>query len=226
MLKLEKVYCKTIDKIQKLKLEMPQIAELIELLESSGNVIIFGGAIRDFVLDRQPRDYDFVIDTKNSISDYLRNYNYIKNSFDGYKVLLSEARLDIWALKDTWAFKKGIITQDISNLTKTVFFNADAVAVNITTGQVFESGFVEAFESKVLNIILAENPLPELCVLRAFAFNKNYSFEYSHELFEYITNWISRTEAPLQVLLKVQKTHYNRTLFTENDIMELINRFT
>ncbi len=203
----------------------PELAELLNIIGKSGSVIIFGGSVRDFILENEPRDYDFVIDTKYDLNNILSNYNYSRNNFGGFKVQIGNDRIDIWALRDTWAFKNKILRASIKDLTKTVFFNIDSIAYDISNGQLYDDGFMEAIQTKQLRIILKENPFPELCVLRSFVLSKKYDLIISVDLEDYIRLWLKTDSNPLETLCKMQKKHYNKMILSENTLTVLIQQY-
>ncbi|MGW8892054.1 hypothetical protein ACWGMM_10020, partial [Bacillus subtilis] len=85
--------------------------KVVETLSTTGNLLFFGGSIRDLCMapevNKMPRDFDIAINFKNEekFSALIGNYNYKKNRFGGYKFSISNIDFDVWDLNNTWAFK-------------------------------------------------------------------------------------------------------------------------
>ncbi len=202
--------------------------ELFESLKEEGDILIFGGAVRDIITNTSPRDYDFVVDLKRKpldkiLSDF--NYNYRKNSFGGYKVFIEDMMVDVWSLENTWAFKKGLIPASPQNLPYTVFFNINSVAVDLTNKKTYIGKFAEALDSKVLDIVLEKNPLPELCVLRAFVLQELKKFNFSSRLERFITYWKTTTKDSMEKLYLAQKKHYGKEILSVEQIRDYLNKY-
>lgn len=191
------------------------LSSLYKKISEEGDIILFGGAVRDFYFNQNPRDYDIVINTTNhDISGVFEGYCHYKNRFGGYKINVDNITFDIWTLPSTWAFNNNILDCNVENLSKTVFFNIDSIAVNLTKSIIYENGFFDALWYNNLEIVLQDNPCPELCVLRALYFKYYRFFDLSEELDYYVYDWIKSCYNPLDRLTNVQNTHYGKDFFT------------
>lgn len=69
-----------------------------------GRVLLFGGAIRSILLDREIKDLDFVILTQGDceILDFINKYNleYRFNVFGGYKIFYNNIEIDMFSVDD------------------------------------------------------------------------------------------------------------------------------
>ncbi len=204
----------------------PFLSSLFKKINEEGDVILFGGAVRDFYFNQTPRDYDIVINTQSDdISDIFYGYNYLKNRFGGYKINIDNINFDIWTLPSTWAFHNNLIECNLENISKTVFFNIDSIAVNLTRNAIYEDGFFNALKSNSLEIVLQENPCPELCVLRALYFKHFRFFELSDELNNYLYEWLKTCINPLEELAQIQNSHYGNDYFTKRTLIESIGPY-
>ena len=211
MLTNQRIAYKTANHMRKLRANNPLVNRFFVRLEKNGDLILFGGAVRDILANQVPRDYDVVVSVDNSELETIVNTFQLssrRNRFGGYSMNLEGQLLDIWSLESTWAFREKFISPSVSNLTETVFFNIDSIAVNLSNEQVYASKFLEALETKFLDIILERNPYPDLCVLRAFVFEKRKHLRFSEQLIEYISKWVNRTVDPVNTLIEVQRKHY------------------
>lgn len=192
---------------------------LMEELESSGEVILFGGAVRDYIdnsYKKLPRDFDIVYKKKSDkigLDKLLSKFNYKKNRFNGYKVGIDGLEFDIWDIDDTWAFKQNKIkcnkNQYVEKLTETVFLNIDSIIFNINESKFDGDKYIDAIENKYLDIILEENPFLELNLLRAILYKRKYEMSLSNKLIELFRNFIENNSDYIDILYNLQIDHYN-----------------
>ncbi len=177
--------------------ENQTIAQLFEKLSKAGPAVIFGGAIRDWIIGKSPRDIDVVLDCPDSKLSFALNslglYKPERNRFGGYFFKIDGVEFDIWNLDSTWAFKKDTkFIKHLKTLPQTVFFNMDAVIYYLDTGSVLDNGFSQAMESKTLDIVYEPNPFPFLCVSKALCHLTKYEMRPSNNLKRYIDEQIGR----------------------------------
>lgn len=207
---------------------------LMEKLESSGEVILFGGAVREYIdssYRELPRDFDIVYKKKSyelGLDELLLGFNYKKNRFDGYKVVVDGLEFDIWDINDTWAFKKNKIICDknqyVEKLTETVFLNIDSIVFNINESKFNGGRYSEAIENKCLDIILEENPFLELNLLRAILYKRKYNMSLSKKLIAIFRNFIEKNTNYVDVLYDIQLSHYDIEKIKKNELKkELLN---
>lgn len=180
------------DNLKKLQ-ENANIAQLIDKLSKAGPAVIFGGAIRDWIVGKSPRDIDLVLDCPDKSLNFLSQYKAEKNRFGGYYLKIDDVELDVWNLDSTWAFKRDSkFTKNLKSLTQTVFFNMDAVLFYLDTGKLQDDGFSQAMESKALDIVYEPNPFPFLCVSKALCALHKYDMRPTDNLRRYIDEQIGR----------------------------------
>lgn len=99
------------------------------------DLYLVGGAVKDIIKNKMPKDLDIVLlsDNSSQIDDYLKSLNIKtdKNSFGGYKVVINNITIDIWSAND---------------LFKVVQYNLDGLLYNITKDILIPIGYIDALE--------------------------------------------------------------------------------
>lgn len=199
---------------------------LFKKITTYGDVLLFGGAIRDILTDKIPRDYDFVVTFRSSLlENILTNFEFKKNRFDGYKFFLDDIKIDMWSIDNTWAFRNKLVPSSPENLTETVFLNIDSIAVNLCRGNVYAKRYREAIEKRFLDIVLEENPFPELCVLRTLIFKHTNNTNLSRNLKEFILKWKHSVNEPVDRLYNIQKRMNSEKSLSWHQITEELSEF-
>ena len=169
----------------------PPALELFKKLEQFGNLYLIGGVLREFKdhgYIQELRDIDIVIDTaeKTACKAMLRKYKPQINAFGGYKISCQDLIVDIWFLDETWAYQEKIVNctpdQYGERLTDTVFLNLDGIAYNWARGTWQEERYDESMRSRVIDIVLKQNPHVKLNIIRAMVLRKRYNFTFSEAL--------------------------------------------
>jgi predicted nucleotidyltransferase len=138
--------------------------ELAQRLQSAGDVAIFGGMLRDLARSGEQAfnsDIDIVVDADpEHLESLIVDYNFCRNKFGGYRLNGRNAQFDVWALRNTWAIRERYVEADhLSDLTKTTFFNWDAIVYVVHTREIFHShNYLESIHQKTANIVLKHNP--------------------------------------------------------------------
>lgn len=218
----------------KLLNKYPRANKLIDSLNSCGEILLFGGAVREFndsKFNTIPRDFDIVIKKYNknvNLDKLLNEFSYMKNRFNGYKIQADSLEFDIWEIENTWAFKEKKIScseEDyIEKLQETVFLNIDSVVYNITKQQVYYNRYEEAMKHKVLDVVLTDNPYIELNMLRAILFKKKYNMEFSTRLINLLDNFMNENYDYLDRIYEAQFNHYHTCKIRKEELeKELYN---
>ncbi len=193
------------------------LKQIIEVIAAKNDLVIFGGMIRDFILNGQEfidhRDVDIVVSNiDDNTAGMLENYGAKINSFGGYKFGTAKYEIDLWITKETWALKNGYeILLDIcleNHLPNTVFFNITAVIYHYNLQRIFyRKEFKTALsgDSITINIINDENPLPELCVVKSLEYFKQ-GFKLGENLKRFILAAIPSLSR--QIIQSIQLKHY------------------
>ena len=143
------------------------INKLINALCKRADTYLFGGMIRDiglFGLKKFKSDIDLVFDGDKR--ELLKAFNdagivdVVENKFGGFRVKNLKWDIDIWAVHDTWAFKKGLVDfNNVDSLLDTTLMTWDAVLFNLSTRELIaKNGYLEDLISGRLEIVLKENP--------------------------------------------------------------------
>lgn len=197
--------------------QRPVAGPLLEAVQTHRwRAFAFGGTPRG-VLDEgphyRPRDLDLVFEDThfNEFALMFGAQVTRKTRFGGLHLRIQHMEIDAWPLSSTWAFREGFV-RDISfqALPQTTFFNADAIAISLTPRtqgrELYEAGFQRAWNDRVLDINLSQNPFPSLCIVRAFRLASSFSFQFAPRLVKYL---VETMEAVSDAELSdVQRAHY------------------
>jgi len=197
----------------------PLLGFFHDLRDAQLPAVVFGGTLRDLVVKgsaEQPRDVDVVVDTPSlvAIESLFRVYIKKRTRFGGLHLNVGLWPIDIWPLPCTWALRDrepaGVTFADLPD---TTFLDVEAVAAEIWPAsrhgrRVFGGRFFSAIESRTVGINHAENPFPELCVVRALLTAARLNFRLSNGLVDYVVAAGSGlTPRDLEV---VQTGHYGK----------------
>ncbi len=219
------------DIVKRLK-DYPYICGLLDKTSYLGETMLIGGALRDYIensLKIPPRDFDIVVDTDDIyLAKVLSSYLPQKNRFGGYKIINNNMNIDIWCLKDTWAFKEGKIAcspvEYNYRLKDTVFLNIDSIVYSYTKKIWYDEKYKDAMSSRMLDVVLEENPQLALNIIRIIIFRRKYGMNVSQRLTAIICNYLKHESSPFCILNQIQMDHYKRIIFTERYLREEIDR--
>jgi hypothetical protein len=208
------------------RLKKPLTKALRRLTERGFDGVIFGGTLRDLMVNRASsglRDVDVVVDGV-SLGDLEKVFHDVlvrKTRFGGLHLSVSGWLIDVWPLSETWALKElPIVGRDFESLTRTTFLNIEAVTIDLAVRrgvrQIHASGFFEAMRTKTLDINLEENPFPELAAIRALITASRLKYRLSRRLALYVVRQ-SRT-TPLEQFVDIQMSHYGYVGFNTDTI--------
>lgn len=191
----------------------------MEELAQKSEVLIFSGVIRDFFLKRYKdiRDLDFVLGSFDEKTiDLIESKKFKKNSFGGYKVNIDSLDIDIWELENTWAIKNDKINPKLFKeltLPNSSFFNFSSIIYNFNNKKFITTQKFEKFlESEKLNIVLEQNPLPELCLINTIYYKEKFKLKIDKNLKKYfVTNFEKFNEDDF---LRIQKKHFGDIKYT------------
>jgi len=209
--------------------------EFVHKLSELGELLFFGGAIRDYYINKSyasmPRDFDIAINLNAdqdeiSFSLWLSAYTHRKNRFGGYKLVIENLEFDIWEMKNTWAFKEQLLPAAEENLVKTVYLNIDAVAYNFNKDILYKDDFMKSIEEKTIDIVLEHNPHTTLNLLRAMMFRQKYGMGYSNRLKSAFLDHIHANQEFDTELYRVQLSHYKRECIGLHQIREELTNLT
>lgn len=140
----------------------------------NGDVYLFGGVLRDLALLGKSgfnSDIDLVVDGDwTHFVPYLQYLKANKNKFGGYRLFVGGWPVDIWHANETWAIKQGLVAyKGIASLIKTTVLNWDAILMNWRTKSfIYDDAYLDQLNSRILDIVLEENPNPRGMAVRVF----------------------------------------------------------
>lgn len=161
--------------------------------------ILIGGAIRDVINDKEPRDIDLIlnIDNEEIFEEIIlaNNIKYKKNNFNGYKLFFDNLSYDIWLLKNHYSFKENYYNKNIKNIKNTTFFNYDSLMFDIRTKYLEVSHYEQCIKEQLIDLVGSEqvvnnNPTPIMNIAKAFKVKKETDYAFSNNLIEYIKKFL------------------------------------
>lgn len=200
------------------------VVEVAETIRLRGwKAVLFGGTLRSLLISRllhgrsgRPRDVDLVI--QGPPLEVLRclfaKIVTRETRFGGLQLRQAEWLFDVWPLERTWAIVEDNVTwPTFAYLPRTTFLNVEAVAVDVwpPPGQPREiySGddqFFRAVLDRVVEVNRAENPFPQLCVVRSLVMANDLDFRIGPKLARYIAD--QGPAIPDGDLEPIQEKHY------------------
>jgi len=214
------------------------VDKLTSRLTELCDVFLIGGALRDYLGTNNcltPRDFDIVVDLENEkLEKELSSYSLTRNRFGGFKIEDFQTSIDIWSLESTWAYREKIIKcahrEYGLHLQDTVFLNIDAIVYNITRNIWYNHRYLNAIQTKTLDIVLQENPQIEVNIMRTFVFKKKYSYNISDRLCKLIYEYVINHNDYIYALLGAQQSHYNKDIISKEALVDelnlIVNRIT
>lgn len=142
------------------------VTNFIGDLSNAGEVLVFGGLLRDIALFGTKNfnsDIDLVVDCS---SDRLRDFfmicehNFNQNKFGGYRLEVGGWSVDVWPIRETWAFNNaGIAYRGHDSLLLTTITNWDAVVFSFKEKKIISGPYyLDSLKMGELDIVLADNP--------------------------------------------------------------------
>lgn len=214
--------------------QYPMATKILREVEKCGETFLFGGALRAYADNKDnfaPRDIDIVVDSKKNehlLKAVLLPYNPMINRFGGYKIKYKDLSIDIWSLKRTWAFENKVLIykedEYREHLQDTVFLNIDSIVYNLTNNILYDEKYNEAMKTRILDVVLQQNPEMKLNILRTFILKKQYSMELSKRLTEILKSNIKENINFINDIMDIQKKRYVKNIIKRNELQEEINQ--
>jgi hypothetical protein len=194
---------------------------LVKHILANGDACIFGGVIRDFLLNRDVnahRDIDLVIaHIDRPLEKFIQRHLIKKNRFGGYKLSISSKYYDIWTLNDTWAVRRyGKTRHSLRILPATSFFNVNAIIYSLKHGKfIMHKKFRQSIENRVLDIVYEPNPCPELCIVKAYQLIHELQMCASDRVLQYIGTWFNEVKGKL---VDIQVSHFGDIRYSIDEL--------
>lgn len=156
------------------------LVNFIESLSSINDVLVFGGCVRDIALygvKLFSSDIDLVFSgSSEELTKALKRleceYELSQNKFGGYRTVVKGWDVDLWAVKSTWAFKKGHVEyRSIDSLLETTITNWDAIFYNWNENKIIcGDNYFSDMQDGYLTLNLSQNPNLTGCLVRILRF--------------------------------------------------------
>ena len=175
------------------------IDNLINILNTTNEVFIFGGWIRDCVheyIHNQPlswNDIDLVI--KGKIDEQVLS-NLEKNNFGGFKLEFNNGkRIDFWELEKTFAFREKIFEPSIENLLRSTVFTVNSLVFTTKSFQLMDYLAIEDISKRMIKFNCKDylHVFPELQVFRAIELADKLGYEFDNEIRRFILDHLKKT---------------------------------
>ncbi len=196
------------------------VEEIVRCAQSVGETAIFGGMLRDLLLYGEEgfkSDTDLVVaGDSEALQRALLKFAPTRTAYGGYRLMHKHSKIDIWCLKDTWAFQNGLVTgSGLEDLLKTTFFNWDAVAYVMGKKQLLlGENYFESIKERMLDINLEPNPNPIGTVKRAFSRVSKDSATLSPRLVDYVGRVLASPEGKAWGLKTASKDELFLTFYS------------
>lgn len=205
-----------------------EVRQLIIELSTLGEVIAFGGVIRDLALYGAKSfnsDIDLVVDcSAEKLDTYTTSAKkrFSRNKFGGYRIETRNWIIDLWPLKKTWAFENANIRPITrEGLLLTTITNWDAVAYSFKDKKILcNENYIETLNKGELDIVLASNPNDSSVLLRTLrAIFDNRTKKIMPKALLYLkTELIERSDIEI---IDLQKKMFRKEFFSQEDIKKL-----
>lgn len=179
--------------------EGAEIGRMADLLSSVGKVAILGGMPRDFARTGSSEnfrsDVDLVVDAPAAeLRRVLRPHAVRYNRFGGCRFHYGAFDFDVWALENTWAVTQGHVpVRSLSDLTKTTFFDCDAVVYHCDSGTLsWNPSFWTSLHKRRIGINLQLNPHPVGTLARTLRALLDWQLDLSPELIDYLLTGLTK----------------------------------
>jgi hypothetical protein len=189
---------------------------------------VFGGTLRDIAIAgpySPVRDIDIVVSSVDAeeIGREMREWVVRRNQFGGLRLNVDGTLFDMWSLQDTWAFRHwglpdgtGLFTT-FEQLPLTTFLTVESIVIllrpePLAGRTVYEHGFFESLNTRVVELNRAENPYPALCIARALITANRLGFGLGTRLIKYLANAFAQTKC--LDIVEAQQKHYGRVVLS------------
>ncbi len=212
------------------EISQKEIIKFIEDLSAFSHVFIFSGVIRNFFLDvnENARDIDIVYQgNDDELKNFLRNYKYYVNSFNGYKIYISNFTIDLWKIDSTWAIENKKLELELFNqyvLPESAFFNFSSIVYDFFNKKfIYSDKFLTFINSRTLDLVLRANPLPQLCIVNTLYYRDKFGLKISEALKQFCIGYFENyTEEDFNI---IQLKHFKEVKYSYSYIEKHIKIF-
>lgn len=204
------------------------VEKFISHLKNKTKVFIFSGIIRDFFLFKNHtpfRDIDLIIEDDLILEDIFQDLNFKKNSFGGYKIKFQNVDIDLWVIKKTWALNQGQLKFEfdyLNALPKTTFFNFSSIIYSLYSRKfIIGKDFLRFLRDKKIELVLEENPYPDLCIVNSFYYSDKLKLDIGEKLKSYLKSNYNENKENLEI---IQQKHFGHILYSDGYIKDRIEQ--
>ncbi len=204
------------------------IREFIFDLSYRTNVYLFSGIIRNFYLNTKTsgfRDIDLVIEDDILLETLYPNLQLKRNSFGGYKIIIDTIAIDIWVIKSTWALNQGQLKLPLQlsyQIPDTTFFNFSSILYSLNDNTfIIGKQFKRFLRDKKIDIVLTENPYPELCIVNSFYYSDTLQLKLSSRIIGYIKTNFEIYKSKLE---PVQLKHFGEIKYSIDTLEKRVSQ--
>ena len=104
------------------------------------------------------------------------------------------------------------------NLPKTVFLNLDAIIYDFNENIWHDEKYLEAMNSRVIDVVLEKNPRILLNIVRAMVLKKRYGMSFSDGLQKIIREQMNLEKDFTGRLLEIQEERYKKVILSGEEI--------
>lgn len=171
----------------------------VHRLQSVGDVVLIGGAIRD-VARRGVRtfrsDLDFVVygNHHNAFIALMQELHATPNRFGGFGLRVGKLKMDVWHIDDTWAKTRGIRYVDTpQDLLSCVFFDWDAILYDVRSSEIISNDdYFDKVHSNIMGLCLEENPNISGSFVRAIRRAALWDVRFGSDLTNFSLNTLNK----------------------------------
>ncbi|NCI48325.1 hypothetical protein GWC95_00225 [Sediminibacterium roseum] len=202
--------------------EKPEVMDSIVRVSKKTRVFIFSGVIRNFFLgERNNRDIDIILENEIDLLEIFADAEIHKNSFGGYKIFYHKTTIDLWYLKQTWAFQNDHFPTFSFNLEAkipdTAFFNFSSAVYSFNDKTFYYTDdFVRFLRDREIDFVYKKNPNPKLCVVNTLYYSDKYKLNIKDRLKKFIFELYNENDKDYQ---SVQLRHFGIVIYP-NDVIE------
>lgn len=183
---------------------------------------LLGGAIRDAFEGRHPRDLDIILadESEELLKSILSNTHikYTINSFNGYKMVFEKLMVDLWLMKDHYAFKKEYYPENKAYIKRTTFVNYDSLVYDLQTKELDSSYYDDCIRRKTIDLIGKKklrdnNPNAVLSIIKIILLKQRTNYKLSDSVIDFLAEQYNECGDSLWKKIEAEyKRHYGKTI--------------
>ncbi len=196
---------------------------ILKSISLKTGIYIFSGIIRNYFTKQSGvRDLDVVLDSEIDLLNYFNNSKIERNSFGGYRIYEKYLKIDLWCIKDTWAYKlqKAFDFNLNLNIPTTAFFNFSAIIYSINKEQfIYTKHFLRFLKYRKIDVVYKSNYNYDLCIVNSLYYTNKYNYKLADNFVRYL-EYLYKSEK--HDFKKVQLQHFEKILFSDKKIESFV----